>query len=191
LVELLTAMAIIAILAGLILAAFNGVMNSASRKRAASEIQAMSTALESYKTDNGTYPVGNTTPAAGSSLLGPPSPGTYPGNPTSGAYQTAAEALYQALSGQSSYTTAPNGTTKSYLNFKPNEIGNPTGVTYVKDPWNYPYGYSTGDANALATPPTAQANYPNNGSGMFDLWSTGGTTGTKATDPNTWITNWQ
>jgi type II secretory pathway pseudopilin PulG len=57
LVELLTVILIIMILASLTLAAANSVMGQAARSRARSEIQALSTALESYKTDNGIYPL--------------------------------------------------------------------------------------------------------------------------------------
>ena len=149
LIEMLTVMAIIAILAALVLYAGSGVWTKAARSRAASEIQAMSTALEGYKTDNGIYPVGNTTAASGSILTGPPSPGTYPSDPAvanSANYQNSSEALYQALSGQAYYTAAPVAGAKSYMPFKINQIGNSTGpLSYIKDPWNNSYGYSTGD----------------------------------------------
>lgn len=95
LVELLTVIAIIAILAGLLLAAGSGIMKKAARSRASAEIQAMSTALEAYKTDNGIYPVGNTTASSGSSLTGPPT-GSYPGDPV-----VANIAAYQTASGSS------------------------------------------------------------------------------------------
>ncbi len=183
LVELLTVIAIIAILAGLLLAAGSGIMKKAARSRASAEIQAMSTALEAYKTDNGIYPVGNTTASSGSSLTGPPT-GSYPGDPVVAniaAYQTASEALYQALSGQTYYSAAPTAGVKSYMSFKLSQIGSPTGpLSYIKDPWTNPYGYSTGN--------TTQTLYPYNGSGFFDLWSTGGTT---AGNTAIWLTNWQ
>jgi prepilin-type N-terminal cleavage/methylation domain-containing protein len=188
LIELLTVMAIIAILAALTLAAASGVMNQAARKRAASEIQAMSTALESYKTDNGIYPVGNTTAGTASILTGPPG-GTYPLDPTGAGYQNASEALYQALSGQKFFGDTPGSVGKSYMSFKVNQVAVPNGpLSYVKDPWSYSYGYSTGSPK---TPATAADPAPYNGAGFFDLWSTGGTKGLKATDANTWISNWQ
>jgi prepilin-type N-terminal cleavage/methylation domain-containing protein len=189
LVELLTVMAIISILAGLTLFAASEVLNKASRSRATSEIQAMSTALDAYKTDNGAYPVGNTTVAAGSILTGPPTPGTYPVDPVTAnvtAYQTSSQALYQALSGQKFYGDTPGTVGKSYMSFKLNQVGIPTGpLSYIKDPWNNSYGYSTGDNQR------PQVLYPYNGSGFFDLWSTAGRTTTSAADMNSWITNWQ
>jgi len=185
LIELLTVIGIIAILAALILEAGNGVMEKARRSRAAGEVQAMSTALDGYKIDNGIYP-------SATMLLGPPAPGTYPADPivsNAGLYQNSSEALYQALSGgQTAYTAAPIAGAKFYMSFKPSQIGNPAALSYIKDPWGYSYGYSTGDGNVA---PAAQNQYPNNGSGFFDLWSTAGTKGTKATDINAWVSNWQ
>ena len=61
LIELLTVLTIIAILAGLTIAAFSGVHRTALRNRARNEIQAIGSAMESYKADNGSYP---TPPAA-------------------------------------------------------------------------------------------------------------------------------
>ena len=51
--EIVVAMAIILVLAGLILATSSYVSNKAGRSRAEVEIAAMSSALENYKTDNG------------------------------------------------------------------------------------------------------------------------------------------
>ncbi len=189
LVEMLTVIAIIAILAALVLAAGSAVMQKASRSRAASEIQAMSTALEGYKTDNGIYPIGNPTAGSPSSLLGPPS-ADYTLDPTAATYQSASEALFQSLSGITNYATdIPLAGVKSYMSFKANQVGNLTGPSYVKDPWNYSYGYSTGDNKS------PQVQYPFNGAGFFDLWSTGGVTAAKvATTPsltNAWLSNWQ
>ena len=173
-VEMLTVMAIIAILAALTLAAGSGMLKKAGRNRASTEIQGMSTGLESYKADNGAYPIENT------AFQGEP----YPLDPTpsGGAYQTSSEALFQALSGITNYATDTlvSGT-KSYVSFKSSQIGNPTGPSYVIDPWGNSYGYST-------------ANPSYNGTNSFDLWSTGGTTKDTTANPNatnTWISNWQ
>jgi len=56
LIELLTVIVIIAILAGLIVAASKYAATKAATSRARAEIAAMETALESFKTDNGYYP---------------------------------------------------------------------------------------------------------------------------------------
>ena len=192
LVELLTVMAIIAILCALVLAAGSGIMKKAMRVRATNEIGGMSAALEGYKTDNGIYPVGNTTATSGSILTGPPAPGAYPLDPVkanAAAYQNSSEALYQALTGQAYFTATPVAGVKSYISLKQNQIGIPAGpMSYIMDPWGNAYGYSTGDNK------TPQVLYPNNGTGQFDLWSTGGTAGVTTSNPtpiNSWITNWQ
>ena len=179
LVELLTVMAIIAILSALTLAAGSMVMMKAGRSRAASEIQAMSTALEGYKTDNGIYPLSD-----GVNLLTNTPYTLYDG--TSTQYQTNATVLYTALSGQNYYSTTTFAG-KSYMSFKANQVGNPGGpFSYVRDPWGYAYGYSTGTPAGAAT-----TNAPYNGSGFFDIWSTASLTLPKSTNTAAWVNNWQ
>jgi prepilin-type N-terminal cleavage/methylation domain-containing protein len=177
LVELLTVIAIIAILAALTLYAGSAMMNKAARSRASAEIQAMSTALESYKTDNGIYPQVTSGMATNAYSAND-------GSQVGGLYQTSSQLLYLSLSGQTNFTDNPVAGAKSYMAFKANQIGNPTGAaaggSYVQDPWRYSYGYSTGTTN---TPPY-------NGTGFFDLWSTGGLLTAKA-NVNTWLSNWQ
>ncbi len=56
LIELLVVITIIAILAGLTLAAVGGVQQKAARSRAESEVAALSAAIDSYKLDAGDYP---------------------------------------------------------------------------------------------------------------------------------------
>src|SRR5580658_3702333 len=90
LIELLTVMAIIAILAALILAAGNGVMQKGMRSRASSEIQAMSTAAESYKADNGIYPQSD-------GVLLTNNYSTYDGATSGDEYQTNSTLLFEAL----------------------------------------------------------------------------------------------
>jgi prepilin-type N-terminal cleavage/methylation domain-containing protein len=175
LIELLVVMAIIAILASLILFAGNAVITKGLRSRAAAEVQAMSTALEGYKTDNGIYP-----PSEGVLLL----TNTY-ATATAASYQTNSSLLFVALAGQPNLVSAPTTGVKSYMAFKANQVGNPsTGVSYVKDPWGNSYGYSTGSVAGAAT-----TNYPYNGGGFFDLWSTA--TQSTTVNTNAWISNWQ
>jgi len=65
LIELLTVMAVIAVLAALILSISGYATNKAARTRATAEIAALSLACENYKTDNGAYP----------EIMAPSSPG--------------------------------------------------------------------------------------------------------------------
>lgn len=77
LVELLVVIAIIAILAAFILNTAAGVQKKAARSRAEAEIAALSAALESYRADNGDYPLSTTYPNSGvspNSLYGVLSP---------------------------------------------------------------------------------------------------------------------
>jgi hypothetical protein len=141
----------------------------------------MKNALESYKLDNGTYPSGGGYLAAAN--------GAYSTDPTGvGTYIASSQLLYQALSGKTNYTDVPVAGVKAYMLFKTTQLGNykTTSVapTYVQDPWDYSYGYSTGDLNTPQTDP------PENGTGFFDLWSTGGSVATSTVTTNAWITNW-
>ncbi|MGC3991376.1 MAG: type II secretion system protein [Chthoniobacteraceae bacterium] len=56
LVELLTVMAIVLILAGMVMVTMSYTTGKAARVRAEGEKQALSVACENYKTDNGGYP---------------------------------------------------------------------------------------------------------------------------------------
>jgi prepilin-type N-terminal cleavage/methylation domain-containing protein len=178
LIELLTVILIIGILAALTLAAASGVMKTAARDRARSEITAISTAAESYKVDNGTYPQYD---------LG--ATNSYSALPTTagGSYQLSSEILYENLSGQTNYATMVPGV-KIYMTFKTSQLGNyASGNTYIQDPFGYSYGYSTGSPT---TGGVAGADVPYNGVGFFDLWSTGGDiSGTNANN-GIWINNW-
>jgi prepilin-type N-terminal cleavage/methylation domain-containing protein len=177
LVELLTVIAIIAILAALTLAAAQGVMTQAARSRAKTEIQAMSTALEGYKTDNGAYPSTHTFSSTNAYTQ------------SSGSeYQGSSQLLYQALSGYANYYDTAVAGTRSYMTFKTAQLGgykSGTGPTYIQDPWRNPYGYYTGDT---ASP---QLNPPISGTGFFDLWSTGGTAQNGSIATNAWLVSWQ
>ena len=187
LIEMLTVIAVILVLSGLLLSVNSGVQTKAARSRAEGEIAAMSAACENYKADNGAYP----RDAAGVTDALNPRP---PSVPTT-AYAGASLALYQALSGN---TVAADGALtlgpgKNYYEFKPNQLsirkdsnGMITHVLFIQDPWGRSYGYSTAGAKfeedyraLLRTNPTATR--PANPIGYnptFDLWSTGGATNT-------------
>lgn len=189
LIELLAVIAIIAILCGLTLAAYNGVFKTAARDRARSEIKAISSALELYKNDNGSYP---TPPGGAPNFASSNYPASSLAPDVPGPYQDSSAYLYQALTGTTNYGDAPPtpaSGTKIYETFTRSQLGNDTASAgapiYIKDPFGNSYGYNpwfvTGGASGTA-------NMPNNGTGFFDLWSTGGdTTGTNSA---TWINNW-
>ena len=64
LIELLVVVAVIALLAGITLAALGGANQKAARDRAAAEVAALANALERYKMQNDAYP-----PASGTNLV--------------------------------------------------------------------------------------------------------------------------
>jgi len=164
LIELLVVIAVIAILAALVLSTAGYVQRKGASSRAQTEIEALSTALESYKADNGVYPTNSATTVLSAS----------DGSPTN--YISASRFLYQELSGQSTNTSGGN-TNKVYFEFS-SKMLSPTNMTttnYIVDPFGYSYGYSTSTS-------------ANNGSNFFDLWSTAGNTAATAT--NKWIKNW-
>jgi hypothetical protein len=167
----LTGLAIIIFIAALILAS-STVSGPGMRSWTNVEIQAMSTALEGYRTDHGSYPTAT-------NLLT-----NYLGNDVTqngGSYQMSSQTLYRALSGQTNFTDVPPVDSKAYFSFKRNQVGDAVGGSFVKDEWGNPFGYSTGN----------EKSYPYNGKGYFDLWSTGGSKGISAAQTNAWFSNWQ
>ena len=183
LIELLTVIAIILVLAGLLLHIAGTANYKASVSRATTEVKAMETALESYKADNGAYPrvmAMSPTTASTSDALNAQSD-VDPGSGTSKSnYQGASETLYQALSG----LTAVSGTTqtyggKRYMEFKPGQLGDasgsaytsPSATTVIVDPFGLIYGYSTINTWAVEQGKNSST-YGYNPT--FDLWSTAG-----------------
>lgn len=184
LVELLTVMTIIGILASLVLGTFKYVQEKAARSRAEAEIKAMEAALESYKADNGAYPRFSTTDAL---------------NPASSAlasYAATSKTLYQALSGDGTDALISGGVasdgkldtgSKQYMEFKRNQLVTTNGY-YTVDPWGNSYAYSTiYQANSEKAIPATPS--PGNNP-TFDLWSTGGKVALAAADLAKWIKNW-
>ncbi|PAW77637.1 MAG: hypothetical protein B9S32_10175 [Verrucomicrobia bacterium Tous-C9LFEB] len=161
LIELLVVMAVIAMLSAITLGAAGAIQNKAARSRAAAEIAAMSTALESYKTDNGIYP-GIAGMASVSSVT-----------PT--AYTPSSTILFQGLSATTNWNAKPAGPV--YMTFKKNQL-NSTMSCYVQDPFGYAYGYCTNAADKGMN------------AGFYDLWSTAGKTTGGAANTNVWVNNW-
>jgi prepilin-type N-terminal cleavage/methylation domain-containing protein len=187
LIELLTVMAIIAILAGLILSISGFAQKKAALSRAQAEIQAISAACESYKADNGTYPHQPLATSGTINFTNPtiPSDSLYPtasssANPTNN--NSASLELYEALTGDLSCTGTGGGPgVKNYIaDMKPdcwgrNNMGAPVSgsntILYISDPFGNSYGYSTAQATAIQSG-SSSATYGYNPT--FDLWSTGG-----------------
>jgi len=120
LIELLLVIVIIMILAGLVIMAAGNIQKKGMRERARTELQAIAAALESYKIDNGSYPVFTN---------GDPTiPDQVPGDNAQ---------LRQAL-----HPDEPG--TKVYFEFPQNMDnvdGVPTADTSITDPFGFNYGY--------------------------------------------------
>jgi prepilin-type N-terminal cleavage/methylation domain-containing protein len=201
LVEMLTVMAVIAILASLILSVNGFVQRKAATSRAEGEIAAMSAACETYKADNGSYPRSNRTDELDSKKNG---------NPNSAVYKQANLELYRALGGDTGAVPDGKPETKPYFEFKRDQLsvkkgpdGNPTEVNFIMDPFGNPYGYSTAgmageeeyQAVLRSDPTHARAENSKGHNTGIDLWSTGGSTsdaaeGGEPKDVKKWIKNW-
>lgn len=123
LVEVLVIMAVITVLSAIVLGALPGIWSSMARSRTVTEIQAMETALENFKTDGGQYPPGNATGY----------------NPTD--YIPSSVSLYTNLCGRNSITSAVTG--KSYMTIKRSQLGTSGLYSYIQDPFGRAYGYCT------------------------------------------------
>lgn len=167
LIELLVVMAVIALLSAITLGAAGAIQNKAARSRAGAEIAAISTALESYKTDNGIYPGCGSMPAATDGY-------------SAGTYKNGATNLFVNLNGGIPDLIKGSSATFSgpvYMTFKKSQVDS-TVSCGVQDPFGYYYGYCT---NA----PTSGMN-----AGFFDLWSTSGKTDTTSASLAIRVNNW-
>jgi len=193
LIELLTVISIIAILAGLVLSTASYIQKKAATSRAQAEIKGIEAACESYKADNGIYPIGSGSTGQTASDLLQPAGGSAkydPSSITSPSYQAACAVLYQAITGDGNDKLISGGTNsqgkfgtcgKCYMELKPNQTGSNSGTYYIVDPFGFSYGYST----AMASTGTNGYNT------TFDLWSTAGTTSAKTSGTQAkWIKNW-
>lgn len=200
LIEVLTVIVIILIIAGWVITAFGPANKKAADARAKSEIQMISNACENYKADNGEYPrEPGKTEGTGESPIDP----KIHGNPQAANYKASTLALYNLLAGATSGNLRPDQDKKSYLNFSSykNMLGGPkqgTQVQFLQDPFGNSYGYCTAGAKAAedqrskrggSDPSATTAGYNTS----FDLWSTGGKVYTSTPtdqDRMVWIKNW-
>jgi len=171
LLELLTVITIIIILAGLILAGAGFAQQKAARDRASAEIAALSVALESYKADNGEYPRSALTDAMAITVT------------TGSGAKNVSLFLYKELSGDRVVDRKTDADAKRYFEFKPDMLIPATGTTveYITDPFGNAYGYSTIYAATSGT----SGNNP-----TYDLWSTAGVLVNGTAGEAKWIKNW-
>lgn len=202
LIEMVTVVAVIVVLAGLVLGVAGYVQTKGAREKALTQIKNFSLQCDTYKVDNGTVPQNEDTdtldprqhfsPISGSS--GP-------------LYQKASRYLYSSLSGdfepEGKPDNQPEAKERVYYAFKRDELsfvknsdGSIKSVNYVQDPFGNCYGYSTIGAKeeaeyrtTLRTKPNEpRTSKPKGYNPTFDLWSTAGST--SPTGTGKWIKNW-
>jgi prepilin-type N-terminal cleavage/methylation domain-containing protein len=204
LIEMVTVVAVIVVLAGLVISISGYVQNKAAREKAQTQLKNYTLQCEAYKMDNGTYPQNEATdkldprkdfsPISGSS-------GTL--------YYEASRYLYSCLSGDYDPPNQPDykpeeGTRIYYtpkrdeLNYVKRADGQIGTVSFLQDPFGNCIGYSTAGNVAentyreeLKKDPGAKRPEGNKIKGYnptFDLWSTGGAT--SGANSGKWIKNW-
>ena len=180
LVEMLTVMAVIAILAGLIVGIQAFAQKKAALTRAEGEIRTYATACEGYKAEEGGYP----RDLKGSNSVTDSLDPRVDGDPTSIKYQKSSVELYKALSGDDNADGKASG--KLYCEFTPSQLQkNSAGeIKFIKDPFGNCYGYSTAGTameeqfrqDLLKDPGTKRPSGTDlkGFNPTFDIWSTGG-----------------
>lgn len=212
LIEMLTVMVVIAVLASLVVSVNAFAQRKAATTRAEAEIKTMAAACESYKGDFGNYPRDFEADSYTDALCP-----VLHGNPMDKekVYAKACLSLYKAISGDARLgidpeppaekTDKPDGKpeTKGYCEFRPNQLRkNLSGeIEFIQDPFGNSYGYSTkcaADEEVYRQKILKKPDFPRpksfGFSPTFDLWSTGGVivkdgSPTDA-DRKQWIKNW-
>jgi prepilin-type N-terminal cleavage/methylation domain-containing protein len=198
LVEMITVVAVIIVLAGLVISVSGWVNQKANRTKALGDIKAMATACDAYKNDNGQYPKTEETDKLDPRL---------DASPTASKYLAANIDLYSALTGDFEPKEEPDGKpekdnkiyytfNRSQLSFTKDASGAPATIRYISDPWGSAYGYSTA-ANEMESEyrkdvrknPTLKRPAELEGfNPTFDLWSTAGAT--TMAQKSKWVRNW-
>lgn len=200
LIEMVTVVTVIALLAGLVLGIAGYVQNKGAREKCLAQTKNLQLQCEAYKLDNGTYPQNTDTDLLDARIDMSPS-----GGASAVKYQKACRYLYSCLSGDFEPPTAPDNKPEAtvYYAFKRDELsynkdtgGNIKTINYLQDPFGNCYGYSTIGAKAESeyreklktNPDEARPDTKKGYNPTFDLWSTGG--GTLSSGSSKWIKNW-
>jgi prepilin-type N-terminal cleavage/methylation domain-containing protein len=214
LIEMLTVMAVIAILASLVVAVNAFAHKKAALARAEGEIKTYGAACENYKGDFAGYP--RDIPPNGVDSFTDKLDPRDDGDPTKKKYEESSLYLYKCLSGDAkpgtdatraaNRTDVPDGKpeTKGYCEFKPDQLDkNSKGeIKFIVDPWGNSYGYSTAGAEAdekyreevQKNPNTPrQGKFQKGFSPSYDMWSTAGVInkgGDLNEDRKRWVKSW-
>jgi type II secretory pathway pseudopilin PulG len=200
LIETITTLAIIVILAGIVVGVAGFVNNRSNRARAQGELKMLQTACDNYKADTGGYPQDVAATASTPGVTDIISPKQH-FIPTSTEYEKSSEYLYKQLTGDKGGASGgnpdgvPDDGEPAYLKgYDQNKIlmverdSMTRKIKKVKgfqDPWGYYYGYSTAGLFAeaefqreLKTKPSAERKTGDDLLGFntssFDMWCTAG-----------------
>lgn len=170
LMELMAVVAILFVVMGMVIGTSSYAKRKTWESQARAQIQAITTALEAYKSDNGGYPPLDTAAFNGdaSSVEGYVSTSFPNGTRAYAIASVAANIPVDGWANSQFIYRALAGGSKKYMQFKPSQVVTvgssgtllPSGgATVVVDPWGFPYGYN----------PTQ----PKGNGQSFDLWSSG------------------
>ena len=201
LIEMLTVMAVIAVLASLVVSVNGFAQKKSAMLRAEGEIRTMGTACEGYNADMGEYPRDVSDKEVFQTDTDSLCP-TIDGDPLADKYKKACLILYKALSGEENANGDPKE--KAYYEFTRTQLkkDGKGRVEYIQDPFGNCYGYSTNGAASeefyrvqLEKNPRARRLKSGGFNSTYDLWSTGGNiTKDSAEGLNSvrrrWVKNW-
>ncbi|MCF6311193.1 MAG: prepilin-type N-terminal cleavage/methylation domain-containing protein [Verrucomicrobiales bacterium] len=173
LMELLIVISLIAVLAGMVMAAMPAIMGKVKRDQARLAVKEMTAGLSSYKLDNGWFPIN-------------------PSDPVEGAF-----ILYQHLSGDFDVDGNLDDVTSETKIYVPGidwntasqdsrqRVGEINGRYAVVDPFGSPFRY-------LCEPPGVRDSQRQTRNPTYDIWSLGGANANSNSikDQANWITNW-
>ena len=191
LIEMITVVAIMILLAGLVISTAGWANRKAAMERATNEMKALGAGIEAYKIDNGGVPQNEDT-----DLLDPRIHFSATGGSAGSYYHKASVYLYSALTGDFEPAKKPDGKpepdTKAYYSFQRAQLsasrdatGAITEVNYIQDPFGSSYGYSTAGLNSeleyrkmVQKNPTVARPADKKGfnTSTYDMWCTGGAT---------------
>jgi prepilin-type N-terminal cleavage/methylation domain-containing protein len=202
LIEMVTVVAILLLLAGLLVGVSSVANSNAAARKAATQIKALEGVIQAYKIDNGGVPQSPET-----DLLDPRLHFSPDGGNSASYYQNASLFLYQALSGDFQPAGAPDGKpepgVQHYYTFPAESLsvarsaGAITRVYFIQDPFGKSYGYSTAGLRLEAEYRKALKNDPNAArptdqkgfnTETCDLWSTSGAS--TQGGQGKWMKNW-
>lgn len=173
LMELLVVISLIAILAGMVLAAMPAIMNSVKRKEASLTLKGLEAGLSDYKLDNSWYPINETDAVEGAFVLYKYLSGDFDEDGTLDPVDDERKVYVQGIDWNTAKTSNQQ------------RVGRLENKFALVDPFGSPIRY-------LCEPPGRKAKDRKTNNPTYDIWSLGGgeSGSDDAEDTAKWITNW-